>query len=78
MTGAMCELHPTIIFERPVVPDISEAAYAHTVGYACCKSGKVKDFSGYTEFASVQLEGFAATSAEKSMILNQLKAGVII
>lgn len=78
MTGAMCELHPTIIFERPVVPDINESAYAHTVGYACCKSGKVKSFSGYTEFASVQLEGFAATSAEKSMILNQLKAGVII
>lgn len=78
MTGGMCELHPTIIFERPVVPDINESAYAHTVGYACCRSGKVSSFSGYTEFASVQLEGFSGTSAEKSMILNQLKAGVII
>lgn len=79
-TGAMCELYPTIIFERPVLPDskkFSEAAYASTVGYACCISSTVSAFKGYTEFANVEMN-FEATAQEKAMLQGLLKQGVII
>ena len=81
MTGGMCELHPTIIFERPVMPDskrFSEQDYASTIGYACCRSAAVSSFSGYTEFASVVLDGFSATAAEKAAIAAAMKTGIII
>lgn len=80
-TGAMCELTPQIIFERPKLPDprkFNENAYAHTVGYACCISSTVSQFHGYTEFASADLSGFSATAAEKNAILTALQAGVIL
>lgn len=79
-TGAMCNINPVIIIERPVLPvnDFNETSYASTVGYACCRSDLVGSFTGYTEFASVVLDGFAATAAEKTLILNALKSGVIL
>lgn len=80
-TGAMCELYPVVIFERPTLPDFrnfNEAAYASTIGYACCISSTVSSFSGYTEFANVDLSGFDATAQEKAMLQQLLKSGVII
>ena len=78
MTGAMCELRPTIIFERPVIPPIDDNAYAHVCGYACCEPTTIGNLSGYAEFASVDLSGFEATAEEKNMIANALRGGVYL
>lgn len=78
MTGAMCDLRPTIIFERPVIPSIDEDAYAHVCGYACCEPTTIGNLSGYAEFASVDLSGFDATAEEKNMIANALRGGVYL
>ena len=78
MTGAMCELRPTIIFERPVIPPIDDDAYAHVCGYACCEPTTIGNLSGYAEFASADLSGFEATAEEKNMIANALRGGVYL
>lgn len=78
MTGAMCELRPTIIFERPVIPPIDDKSYAHVCGYACCEPTTIGNLSGYAEFASVDLSGFKATAEEKNMIANALMRGVYL
>ena len=78
MTGAMCDLRPTIIFERPVIPPIDDSAYAHVCGYACCEPTTIGNLSGYAEFASVDLSGFKATAEEKNMIANALRGGVYL
>lgn len=78
MTGAMCDLRPTIIFERPVIPSIDEDAYAHVCGYACCEPTIIGNLSGYAEFASADLSGFDATAEEKNMIANALMRGVYL
>lgn len=78
MTGAMCDLRPTIIFERPVIPPIDDNAYAHVCGYACCEPTTIGNLSGYAEFASVDLSGFKATADEKNMIANALMGGVYL
>lgn len=78
MTGAMCDLRPTIIFERPVIPPIDDNAYAHVCGYACCEPTTIGNLSGYAEFASVDLSGFEATAEEKNMIVNALMGGVYL
>ena len=78
MTGAMCELRPTIIFERPVIPPIDDDAYAHVCGYACCEPTTIGNLSGYAEFASADLSGFNATAEEKNMIANALMRGVYL
>ena len=80
-TGAMCELTPQIIFERPRLPDntvFSEKSYAHTVGYACCISSTISHFHGYAEFASADHSGFSATASEKNAIMAALQSGVIL
>lgn len=78
MTGAMCDLRPTIIFERPVIPPIDDNTYAHVCGYACCEPTTIGNLSGYAEFASVDLSGFDATAEEKNMIANALMRGVYL
>lgn len=78
MTGAMCDLSPTIIFERPVIPPIDDKSYAHVCGYACCEPTTIGNLSGYAEFASVDLSGFEATAEEKNMIVNALMGGVYL
>lgn len=78
MTGAMCDLRPTIIFERPVIPPIDEKSYAHVCGYACCEPTTIGNLSGYAVFASADLSGFDATAEEKNMIANALMGGVYL
>ena len=77
-TGAMCELSPIVIIERPDVSDVNDAKFAAVNGYACCKSDKIGNFTGYTEFANADLCGFNATATEKTAIMSALKGGVII
>ena len=77
-TGAMCELYPTIIIERPDDATVNKTAFAKTNGYACCISDTVGNFTGYTEFSSVDLSGLTATATEKNAIISALQGGVII
>ena len=77
LTGAMCELYPTIIFSRPTV-DYNKKAYAHSIGFATCESGLLSGYSGYTEVTNVDLSGFDATAAEKEMIKSLLASGVYL
>ena len=77
ITGAMCEIYPTIIFSRPTV-DYDKDAYAHSNGFATCESGLLSGYSGYTEVINVDLSGFDATAAEKEMIKSLLASGVYL
>lgn len=77
-TGAMCEIYPVLIIERPDVSDVTNADFAAVNGYACCKSDLIKNFKGYTEFANADLSGFNATASEKNAIMSALKGGVIL
>lgn len=83
LTGAMLEYYPTIIFERPSLPDGFDLLgrseqYAHSEGYACCISGSLSEFTGYTEILNVDLAGFDATITEKNMIRSVLAGGVYL
>lgn len=76
LTGAMCELKPTIIFSRPTIGYNEE--FAHCQGFACCITGTLSGYSGYTEIINPDLSGFAATGAEKEMIKSLLASGVYL
>lgn len=83
LTGAMLEYYPTIIFERPSLPEGFDLLgrseqYAHTEGYSCCISGSLSEFTGYTEILNVDLAGFDATVTEKNMIRSVLAGGVYL
>lgn len=67
-----------LIIRRPVMLTEDLTDYAHSVGYACLTPGVVGDFSGYTEFESVDLSGVSATAAEKDMLMKLLQSGVYI
>lgn len=77
LTGAMCELYPTIIFSRPTT-DYNATAYGHSIGFACCVTNTLGSFSGYAECTNVDLSGFAATETEKNMIQQALAGGVYL
>lgn len=83
LTGAMCEWYPVIIFEYPSLPSGFDAlgrsdSYAHTQGYACCISGSLSEFTGYTVVTNVDLSGFTATTTEKNMIQSALAGGIYL
>ena len=54
------------------------SVYAHTVGYACLKMGKLSDFTGFTVCSNADLSGITATDAEKEQILRLLQSGVYV
>ena len=79
------ELRPRLIVYKPRIDDtnpdnpaFNQAAYAHSVGYACCESATISEYSGYAEITNVDLSGFAATAAEKEMIKSLLASGVYL
>lgn len=55
-----------------------KAGFLEMEGGTAHLSGNVGDFTGYSEFAEVRLDGFAATDAEKAEIERILKGGVYI
>lgn len=61
-------------FHNPVIP----SNYAHDIGRACRKSGKISSFSGYTVFSNADLSGIPCTEAEKTIILQTLQNGVYL
>lgn len=76
LTGAMCELYPTIIFSRPTLGYNED--FAHCQGFACCITAALTEYTGYTEVINPDLSGFAATAAEKEMIKSLLGSGVYL
>lgn len=78
LTGAMSPIKPTIIYSLPVYDDINYKQYGHSIGFACCISGSIAQFTGYTEITNVDLSGFEATATEKSMIRSALASGVYL
>lgn len=77
LTGVMATIKPTIIYSIPV-NDVNYSAYGHSIGFACCKTGSLSGFSGYTECTNVDLSGFTATTTEKNMIQSALAGGVYL
>ena len=67
-----------LIIRRPVMLTDDLAAYAHTVGISCIKAGNISDFTGYTEFQSVDLSGVSATSEETAQLYKLLQGGVYL
>jgi len=79
LTGAMTEMYPTIIFERPVIdPNYNEKDYGHSIGFACCETGNIGSYTGYIQATNVDLSGFNATLQEKQMIKELLLGGVYV
>lgn len=67
-----------LIVRRPVMMNFDSEKYAHNTGYACLKTGVVSDFTGYTEFQTVDLSGISATSQEKTQLFKLLQGGVFL
>ena len=53
-------------------------SYAHINGFATVENGQLKDYSGFTQCAGVDLSGVPATNDEKNMILTLLSSGIYI
>lgn len=76
-TAMMQYMKPKIIAMKPhLSADYDHTIYAHTVGHACRKYGKLSEFTGLTVCDNVDLKGFDATPTEKALILQQLQNGV--
>lgn len=65
------------VIDRPVplIPD----NYGHTIGFACCESGQLSGYSGFTVCSNVDTSGFAqATESERAELKALLEAGVYL
>lgn len=77
--GFQMELTPRAIITRPkMLAGYNAEVYGATNGYACCSTGKLSQYSGYTQCASVVLDGINATAEEKIMLNTLLLKGVIL
>lgn len=77
------ELVPRLIVYKPVTDsapnyNVNNNTYAHSVGYQCCESAKLSNYTGYAECTNVDLSGFIATTIEKNMIVSALSGGVYL
>ena len=67
-----------LIIRRPLMMSYDAENYAHNCGYACLKTATVGEFSGYTVFQTVNLDGITATETEKAEIFRLLQGGVYL
>lgn len=67
---------PYLVIERPNVQDYAD--FNKIRGYACGKTYKLGNLTGYTEVESIHLKGIPATADELQEILNLLKSGVVL
>lgn len=67
-----------LIIRRPLMLSYNDETYAHNCGYACLKTATVGEFSGYTVFQTVNLDGITATETEKAEIFRLLQGGVYL
>lgn len=73
------ELTPRAIITRPkMLGTYDKNAFGNSNGFACCCSGKLSEFTGYTQCASINLDGINATADEKRQINELLLQGVIL
>lgn len=69
----------TLIKETPVMlEDYDPTVYAKTIGYACCKSGKIGSESGMVVCSDVRISNCTLTKTEKDMIVQLCKTGIIV
>lgn len=73
-------VHPKcqLIWHLPLMQQYDAAIYGKTVGYKCYKTTTLGSLKGYTECSNASLDNVSCTEAEKLMILEQLKNGIII
>ena len=72
-------LTPFLLIMRPTYEfGYDEETYAKTVGHACYRIGKLKNFHGMTSAINPVLDGISATLTEKQMIIEALREGVIL
>lgn len=67
-----------LIIRRPLMMTYNPETYAHNSGYACLITATVGEFTGYTEFQTVDLTGISATSQEKTQLYKLLQGGVFL
>lgn len=77
MLSAVLETVCRLVIYRPRTDVSALSSYADTVGYACCKSGVVSDFSGFT-VGTIDVSGINATQEEKAAIAAAFASGVYL
>ena len=85
LTDFANEQFPRLIIKRPVMLDYSPDVYAHSVGYACLKTGILSDYGAetgqepqYLEVTGLDMTGFSGTETEKARLKAALEGGVFI
>lgn len=79
VTSYANEPYCRLIIKRPVMLDgYSQGDFGHCYGFATNKTGVVSDFSGYTQFASVDLSGVNCSESMKAQIKAIMLSGVRI
>ena len=72
-----------MLIKRPVIGNYDEEVYGKTIGFACLRNGKVRDFTGLTQ-GDIRVDdvvnnsGMSPTDTEKQMIYNTFATGVIL
>lgn len=79
VTSYANEPYCRLIIKRPIMLDgYSQSDFGHCYGFATNKTGVVSDFSGYTQFASVDLSGVNCSESMKAQIKAIMLSGVRI
>lgn len=77
--GALSEQAARIFIYKPAtLAGADLATYGNTVGFACCKAGKLSDFHGLTVCSNVKLDAIDAPAHHKAAIQQALIKGVYL
>lgn len=77
--GCISDQTAKIYILRPAMLQGTDlTTYGKTVGFACCKSGKLSDFHGLTICSNVKLDNLNAPSHHKAAIAQALIKGVYL
>ena len=77
MTSFANEQSCRLIIKRPIMIDgYSQSDFGHCYGFATNRTGYVSDFSGYTQFAAIDLSGVECSETEKAQIKSIMLSGV--
>lgn len=78
ITSNLLDMTPKLLFYRPI--DHGSESFIETEGVACILNGTLQglQLSGYTEVSKIDLNGIAATAAEKEMIRSLLAGGIYV
>lgn len=79
--------HAMVFIKRPqMLASYDPQKYAHTIGHACCITGSLSRFTGYTVISAANLDNIhtksvtplQATAQEKQLLRRALQAGIYI